>query len=360
MTFVPTLADPPIIMDSPPSHYAHPEIRDDLTLSTAEISHELRTPLTSIRGALGLLLSGKIDAQTEQGQHLLHIAANNTDRLLRLTTTIEDDHLTAQSLLTAAGLARLRLEKDLLQAWENRDFEVYYQPIVSATTHHIQGFEALLRWQHPHQGFISPAEFIPIAEELHLIHNLGLWVFEQACQQLAHWQAQFPRSNPLTMSVNLSPLQLLRSNLAQEVTGIITHYSIAPGSLRVEITESTVIENPIAIATLQALKSSGLQVYLDDFGTGYSCLARLHQLAVDVLKIDRSFVVQGQWQMIRGIVELAKSVGLTVITEGVETENDLKQITALGCHSLQGYWFSKPVMASQVEELLYSQVQVVA
>ncbi|TVQ58165.1 MAG: EAL domain-containing protein [Spirulina sp. DLM2.Bin59] len=360
MTFVPTLADPPIIMDSPPSHCIRPGFSDELTLSTAEISHELRTPLTSIRGALGLLLSGKINVHTEQGQHLLHIAANNADRLIRLTTTIEDDQMAAQSLLTAAGLARLRLEKDLLQAWDSRDFAVYYQPIVSATTHAIQGFEALTRWQHPHRGFISPAEFIPIAEELHLIHDLGLWVFEQACQQLAHWQAQFPRTVPLTMSVNLSPLQLLRGNLAQQVTAIIAQYPVAPGSLRVEITESTVIENPIAIATLQALKASGIQVYLDDFGTGYSCLARLHDLAVDVLKIDRSFVVQQQWQMIRGIVQLAKSIGLTVITEGVETENDVERLTELGCHALQGYWFSKPVMAHQVEELLHHEIKVAA
>jgi EAL domain-containing protein (putative c-di-GMP-specific phosphodiesterase class I) len=353
MSMVTMSQKPELVMNSPSPQHFYSLLSEDLSPATAEISHELRTPLTSIRGALGLLLSGKIDPHTEQGQHLLRIAANNTDRLLRLTTTLEDERHNTQALLSSAGLERLRLEKDLFQAWDNRQFEVFYQPIVDAQDRTIQGFEALLRWHHPSRGGVSPDLFIPIAEETQLIHELGLWVFEQACQQLAQWQKVFPRSNPLTMSVNLSPLQLLQRDFAQRAIAILERHAVTVGSFRVEVTESTVIENPTAIATLQILKASGIQVYLDDFGTGYSCLARLHQLSVDVLKVDRSFVVQQQWEMIRGIIQLAKSVGLTVITEGIETEADLEQVADLGCHSLQGYWFSKPVGASHALQLLH-------
>lgn len=319
---------------------------------TAEISHELRTPLTSIRGALGLLLSGKIAPQTAQGQQLLKIAADNADRLLRLTTTLEEDRQTASNLLSNTALERLRLENDLFTAWKNRDFEVFYQPIVSTQCQTIRGFETLIRWQHPSQGFVSPAVFIPIAEQTHLIHDIGLWVFEQACAQLHRWQHQFPRESPLVLSVNLSPLQLLHPTFVESFISRFEQYAFAPGSLCVEITESTVIENPVAIATLQALKAAGLKIYLDDFGTGYSCLARLHQFPVDVLKIDRLFVCQEQWGMIQGILQLALSLGLDVVTEGVETDEDVAQMQRLNCPYFQGYWFSRPLPEPEATQLL--------
>lgn len=320
---------------------------------TAEISHELRTPLTSIRGALGLLLSGKVSPQTEQGRQLLTIAAENADRLLRLTTTIEEDNQASSTLLSNAALDRLRLENELFTAWKNRDFELFYQPIIATQSGSIFGFEALIRWPHPHRGFISPEVFIPIAEETQLIHDIGLWVFEQACQQLQFWQQHFLRERPLSLSVNLSPLQLLHPDCIQQFLQCIAQYQLAPGSLCLEITESTMIENPLAITTLQTLKNAGLKIYLDDFGTGYSCLARLHQLPVDLLKIDRLFVVQEQWETIQGILQLALSLGLGVVTEGIETEQDEAQMKALNCPFFQGFRFSRPLPRDAATQLLY-------
>ncbi|MEM8640171.1 MAG: EAL domain-containing protein [Cyanobacteria bacterium P01_G01_bin.54] len=336
----------------PPYPQQNPDTSPVATEIHAEISHELRTPLTSIRGALGLLLSGKIAPETSQGQNLLQIAADNTDRLLRLTTTLEEDRQTVGNLLSNAALERLRLENDLFNAWKQRDFVVFYQPIVSTQEQQIRGFETLIRWQHPRQGLISPAIFIPIAEQTHLIHDMGLWIFEQACAQLQVWQQQFPGEVPLTVSVNLSPLQLLYPNLADEFLARFRQYDLAPESLSVEITESTVIENPLAIATIQALKTAGLKIYLDDFGTGYSCLARLHQFPVDVLKIDRFFVCQQQWDMIQGILQLALSLGLDVVTEGVETDEDVAQMKRLNCPFFQGFWFSRPLPQEAATQLL--------
>ncbi|MBD2576962.1 EAL domain-containing protein [Oscillatoria sp. FACHB-1406] len=319
----------------------------------ATISYELRTPLTSIQGALGLLLSGKIDINSEKSQRLLAIAANNVDRLLRLLAALEKDKCTAMPVLSVADLERLRLAADFYSALERNEFQLYYQPVVCAKAGRIMGFEALLRWYNPRRGFISPQEFIPIAEETRAIDRLGLWVLRQACRQLRQWQDEFPGYPPLTVSVNLSPVQLLQPNLSQQIQRVCQETGIAPGSLRIEVTESVLIENSeAAIARLRELKATGIQLYLDDFGTGYSSLSRLYELSIDVLKIDRSFVRGKQWGMIRGIIHLASGMGLGVIAEGVETIEELAQLKALGCNLLQGYLFSKPVDAKRAGDLI--------
>ncbi|MDY6785587.1 MAG: EAL domain-containing protein [Cyanobacteriota bacterium] len=317
------------------------------------LSYELRTPLTSIQGALGLLLSGKIETNSNKSQRLLEIAANNVERLLRLLAALEKDKGAALPVLSVADLERLRLATDLYSAWEREEFELFYQPVVCANTYKIAGFEALLRWRHPQRGFISPAEFIPIAEETRLIDRLGLWVLRKACLQLRQWQDRFPRHPPLSVSVNLSPVQLSQPNLSERVRRICQETGVAPGSLRLEITESVLIENSeAAIATLRELKAMGIQLYLDDFGTGYSSLSRLYELSIDVLKIDRSFVRGQQWGIIRGIVHLASGLGLETIAEGIETPEELAQAQAIGCNQLQGYLFAKPLEAERVSHLI--------
>lgn len=321
--------------------------------ANTNISYELRTPLTSIQGALGLLLSGKIDTDSETSQRLLEIAASNVDRLLRLLAVLEKDKRTAMPVLSVADLDRLRLATDLYSAWEREEFQLFYQPVVCVETQRITGFEALLRWYHPTRGFVSPNDFIPLAEETRLIDRLGLWVLRQACLQLRQWQEEFPTYPPLTVSVNVSPVQLLQSDLSQQIQRICQETGIAPGSLRLEITESVLIENSeAAIARLRELKAMGIQLYLDDFGTGYSSLSRLYELSIDVLKIDRSFVRGQQWGMIRGIVHLASGLGLEVIAEGIETLEELVQVQALGCDRVQGYLFSKPVDAERASALI--------
>ena len=237
----------------------------------------------------------------------------------------------------------IKLETELRSAISRQEFQLYYQPIVSLETGKTTGFEALLRWQHPHRGLVSPTEFIPIAEKTGLIKPLGIWVLREACRQLRSWQEQFP-CYPLTMSVNLSIVQLSQPDLVEQVQQILQETGVASGSLRLEITESGIIDNQAeAIATLKQLKALGVQLYMDDFGTGYSSLSRLRELPFDVLKIDRSFVNQKNWDIIWAILLLACSLGLEVIAEGVETAEEMIQLKKLGCKQGQGYFYSMPV-----------------
>jgi len=324
----------------------------DAMSAPVHLGHELRTSLTSLYAALGLLQSGKVAPDSDRGQRLLSIAANNTQRLLRVTEALEANSALG-AIAKAIDLERLRLESDLYAAWENQEFAVFYQPIVCTRTQRIVSLEALVRWQHPQRGTVSPAVFVPLAEELGIISALGEWVLEQACRQLRYWQERFAAAMPLAISVNLSPLQLSQPDLVERVSDTIQSTGIAPGSLHLEITESALIENSeVAIAVLRQFKSLGIPIYLDDFGTGYSSLSRLHELSVDVLKVDRTFVAQEQWALIRGIRHLAVGLGLEVIVEGIETAAELERVQNLGCDRCQGYRFSKPIDAAGATALL--------
>ena len=251
---------------------------------------------------------------------------------------------------------RLHLENDLRQALENSEFVLYYQPIVNLKTQLIQGFEVLIRWQHPQRGFVSPGEFIEIAEETGLIVPIGQWILHTACQQLAAWQAQFP-AKPLRISVNLSVKQL-QSLLLQQLEEVLTTYSLQHNSLVLEITESMLVQNVEATCNLlNQVKAKGICLSIDDFGTGYSSLSYLHQLPVDALKIDRTFVSlagpDARNQVIaESIIALSNLLGLNAIAEGVETPQQLQWLKGLGCELAQGFLFSPPVPATQATELL--------
>ncbi len=317
------------------------------------ISHELRTPLTSIQGALRLLQAGYLSSFSQKSQRLLEIALNNTNRLIRLTQAIENQPVPSASVISSAAMAQFRLEIELQKALKREEFLLFYQPIVETQTSEIIGFEALIRWQHPTRGLVSPVEFIPLAEEIGLIHPIGLWVLREACRQLQTWQQQMPQHPPISVSVNLSTLQLSQPNLAEQVDQILQQTQLPASSLRLEITESAFLENSrVAIASLEKLKSLGVQLYIDDFGTGYSCLARLQDWPIDVLKIDQTFVRTQKWNMIRAIMLLAQSLNVDVIVEGVETAEDLAQLQQLGCQYSQGYFFSHPVDAIAARELI--------
>jgi EAL domain-containing protein (putative c-di-GMP-specific phosphodiesterase class I) len=308
------------------------------------ICHELRTPLTSIQGALGLLYTGRLGDLSEEGQRVLAIAISNANRLSRLANAIENKPTLPMTVLSDDRIEQLQLENDLYEACDRQEFQLVYQPIITMTSGQIIGFEALVRWQHPSKGAISPTVFIPLAEKIGCIHQLGMWVLKQACQQLYIWQQQFPTHPPLTISVNLSALQLLEANLVEEVQQVLQEAQIAPQSLKLEITESALIENQeIAIVVLGRLRALGIQLYVDDFGTGYSSLGRLQELPIDVLKIDRSFIQGKQWDISETIILLAAKLGLDVIAEGVETAEDLEALQSSGCQKMQGYFFSKPV-----------------
>ncbi len=256
--------------------------------------------------------------------------------------------------LNRHSVERLAFESELRRAIELEQFSVHYQPKIAVSTGHIDGVEALLRWQHPTMGFISPVQFIPIAEETGLIVELGRWVLLQACRQQIAWQAQ--GLVPLKMAVNLSARQFTDENLLQDLQRVMAETGIRPEVLELEITESMLAHDEArCVETLHQLKALGVQVAVDDFGTGYSSLAKLKQYPVDTLKIDRAFVrdleTNTEDQAIaQAIVTLGQSLGMGLVAEGVETPGQLEFLALRGCDLIQGYLFSKPLTAVQLVE----------
>lgn len=264
------------------------------------------------------------------------------------------------------AVALLQLETYLRRAIECQNFHLHYQPIISLSTGRISGFEALLRWQHPERGTISPAEFIPVAEETGLIVPIGRWVLLEACRQLRQWQIEFSSLKELlTISVNLSVKQFMQPDLLTQVTQILQQTGLDARSLKLEITESAIMEDSeSASVTLLQLKALGIQLCMDDFGTGYSSLSYLHRFPMDILKIDRSFisnikVKEQNLKIIETIVTLAHSLGMAVTAEGVETTEQLAFLKALNCEFGQGYFFSKAVGSHEAGRLIAKECESV-
>jgi diguanylate cyclase (GGDEF)-like protein len=268
-----------------------------------------------------------------------------------------------QTMHTRA-LIRLQLETDLRLAVERQDFVLHYQPIVSLKTGRLLGFEALLRWNHPTQGLIYPDYFIPIAEETGLIVPIGSWVFKEACEQLNFWKKNNFNSDKnrffscLKLSVNISVKQFMQPDLVKEFQGIMQAHNIQGKSLKLEITESSIMKNiEDVIEILQEFKALKIQLSIDDFGKGYSSLSYLQKLPIDTLKIDRSFVKnmdenKDNLQIVQTIVTLAHNLGVGAIAEGIETKQQLSQLRTLGCEWGQGNLFSKPLNGNQAGQLI--------
>jgi diguanylate cyclase (GGDEF)-like protein/PAS domain S-box-containing protein len=260
----------------------------------------------------------------------------------------------------------LQLETDLRRALEREELEVYYQPIITLDTGCIRGFEALVRWQHPERGFISPTEFIPIAEESLLINKIGLWVLTQACRQIKIWQQDFPQDQTLQVSVNLSGKQFIAPDLIGQIKRVIQETGVNPHCLKLEITESMMMENiELVIGTLEQLRAIGLELSIDDFGTGYSSLSYLHRLPASTLKIDRSFVsrmnAEGEnAEIVKTITSLARHLKMSVVAEGVETLEQANQLIELGCEYGQGYYFSPAATVQKITKLLEAQIPMIA
>ncbi len=272
-------------------------------------------------------------------------------------------HEVFDKLMYARAVSILNLENDLRRAIERQQFRLYYQPIVVLKTGEICGFEALVRWQHPEQGLISPAEFIPAAEETGLIVPLGQWVLEEACRQTREWQRQFSANPRLIVSVNLSGKQLSQGDLFERIQQILKTTELDPRCLKLEITESVVMDNPeLAITILNKLHEFGIELSIDDFGTGYSSLSYLHRFPVNDLKIDRSFISgmglgDENLEIVRTITVLARNLGMKVIAEGIETKEQLAQLRALSCELGQGYLFSEPVDAESLASFIQKDQQ---
>lgn len=251
----------------------------------------------------------------------------------------------------------VQTEQELRDAIEREEFELHYQPILELKTQHVVGFEALIRWNRPDKKFISPGVFIPLAENTGQIVPIGWWVIREACRQIHDWQTMYPDKN-LSVSINLSAQQFSLPNLAADIESVIDQYGLDSSLLRLEITETAIVENPKnAAEILRQLRERHIQVYMDDFGTGYSSLSYLHTFPLDVLKIDRSFVNQLEdgsrhQAIINTIVDLAHALGMKVVAEGVETKEQCELLKQLNISFVQGYYFSKPLSLTQANELL--------
>lgn len=252
-----------------------------------------------------------------------------------------------------------RLQTSFWRALEREEFQVYYQPQVNLKTGKIVGAEALVRWQHPEKGLISPAEFISAAEETGFIIPLGEWVLQTACKQIKIWQnAGFSR---LRVAVNLSPRQFYQPNLSSRIAQILEQIGLSPNCLELELTENLMVEDAqSALSTLKNLKNLGVFISIDDFGTGYSSLSYLTQYPFDTLKIDRCFVSNIEEgcrnaPIVKAIIEMAHSLSLEVIGEGVETEAEKNFMSRYECDAIQGYLFSPPVSAGNFEKLLVAE-----
>lgn len=265
--------------------------------------------------------------------------------------------------MNAPALNFLELKAELRAAVDNEELLLHYQPIVSLSSGALTGFEALVRWNHPQRGLVSPVDFIPMAEDAGLISAIGRWVLYEACRQMRSWQEQFALHPYLSISVNLSGKQFAQPDLIDQVIQALQETGLDPRMLKLEITESAVMENlGTAITMLQQLRALGVELGLDDFGTGYSSLSYLHRLPIDMLKIDRSFVglmtkSEDNEEIIKTIITLARSVNMKVVAEGVETLEQLTQLRLLKCDEAQGYLFSRPIAADAAGNLILKRDQ---
>ena len=256
-------------------------------------------------------------------------------------------------------LEHLRLESDLRYAVEKQEFEMYYQPLISLEDGELLGFEALLRWHHSELGMVSPGTFIPISEDSGLIIPITIWILQETCSQLAEWKNISDDYKDLLVSVNISGRHLAEEDLIRDVQNALKVSGLSPESLKLEITETTAMENADrTIEILNKLKKLGVQISIDDFGTGYSSLSYLHKLPFDTLKIDRSFVSNAtekaeDYKILQTIVSLTKNLNKEIIAEGIETVEQMELLSNLECDFGQGYLFSRPLPKGDMETNLY-------
>ena len=322
---------------------------EEEAVAVAERVHRALAPPFLVEGhevfagaSIGIALGGP---DTERVEHLLRDA----DTAMYRAKVRSTRHAVFDSSMHQRAMAALRLENELRRALERGEFRVHYQPIVDLANGRAVGVEALVRWEHRERGMIPPSEFIPLAEETGLVVPLGRWVLDEACRALSVLPAE------ITLSVNLSGRQLLQADFGEQLATMLQRRGLQPSRLRLELTESVLIGNGApAIEALDKLRATGVRLCIDDFGTGYSSLSYLHELPIDSLKIDRSFIGamaqdERKIKIVQTILMLGKGLGIEVVAEGVETSEQVEVLRRLGCERAQGYFFARPGALEQLK-----------
>jgi diguanylate cyclase (GGDEF)-like protein/PAS domain S-box-containing protein len=327
----------------------------DVYMIAERIQVELSAPFSLFGREVFTTVSMGIALSSKEYERPEDILRDADTAMYRAKSMGKARHAIFDTRMHSQALKLLQLETDLRRALERKEFMVVYQPIISLETGRLCGFEALIRWPHPERGMVSPIDFIPLAEETGMIVQIGEWVLREACEQMHRWQVIFPTDPPTFMCVNLSVKQFAQLDLIERVATILEETRLAPTSLKLEITESAVMENvETATRMLKELRELGVQLAMDDFGTGYSSLSNLHSFPINTLKIDRSFITRmvennENAEIVRTIAGLAQNLGMDVVAEGVETREQLEILRALGCKYGQGYFFSKPLDTQDAE-----------
>lgn len=331
---------------------------DDLAVIAARIEKSLKRPVSlgaqelAVTVGIGIAVSGEA---ARSPYELLKDAATAMHRAQALGPGRYEMFDQAMRVRAAK---RLKLKTDLHLAVARQQFTLHYQPILTLRTGAIHSFEALIRWQHPERGLLSPARFIPAAEELGLIIPIFGWVLLEACTQMREWHERFPRTTPLSVSMNLTSAQLTKPGVVETVSEVLEQTGLDGSALAIEITESALLHDAeTVLARLENLRRMKVQIHLDDFGTGFSSLSYLHQLPATTLKIDRSFVSRLGTDrtadvIVQSIIDLAHDLGKQVIAEGIETADQAKALETMGCDQGQGFYYSRPVESAEVPALL--------
>lgn len=323
------------------------------------IQADIKTPF-SIMGhtiftsaSLGIALG---DPKYQRGDDLLRDADNAMYQAKARGPS--SDYVIFNPAMHESAIQLFELETHLRQALDRQEFILQYQPILHLSTHTLLGFESLVRWQHPQRGLVPPAEFIPLAEETGLIIPLSHWVFETACRQMADWCQRWPAAQQLRVNVNVAAAQFEQPDFPEQVDAILQEAGLNATNLGLEVTESLLLTNVESVLnTLSTLKRRGISVSIDDFGTGYSSLSYLKRFPINTLKIDQSFVENididhDDASIVTAIIQIAKSLGMTVVAEGVETEFQAQRLRDLGCDAIQGFWLSPSLAADQAEAMV--------
>ena len=324
----------------------------DTVLSQLAAPFRLKKQEIFVTGSIGVVLGSAAYEHPDQ-------VLRDADNAMYSSKEHGGDHYTVfDAGMRVLTQRRMEMELALRQALESGEMTVHYQPIVSLGSGEITGFEALARWEHPRQGFIPPAEFIPIAEETGIINELGAMILRQSCARMVELSRDRPETRHLTLSVNISGRQFKRPDFVEEVAAIVAETGIDPSRVQLELTESVLMDDAdAAVATITALKKLAVKVVIDDFGTGYSSLSYIQRFPFDSLKVDRSFVgnmneAEQNMEIVRTIIAMAHKLGLNVVAEGVELAEHRSALADLRCEGAQGFFFSRPVPGEELDELV--------